>query len=275
MQVSYWNAMSLYFVRWPDLRVSLISASDEHDLVRQLDEVADPSSCRWAEYDGSVWVDFSVPATVISNRPADRPPTSLDDLEIDGANGIASRADRGDALLDASLGPREAGSSSELQENLLHWAFPDLAYALLDREDDQPTDPRTVGKALKTEVQSLLEYQRDPEAFCQCIEEERGASRAPFAPMEYLIVGEFTAGGVEYQALLRDETEDGITICRVVKRAPHEGGGGHIEVTAIGTARWNPGEKTVTPTDETPAECVPLLDPAQVSLRAELAEQPN
>jgi hypothetical protein len=65
------------------------------------------------------------------------------------------------------------------------------------------------------------------------------------------------------------------TICRVVNRTPHAGGGGHIQVRVVCTAQWNPGEQTLTPTAKTPAECVSLLAPAELSLRAELAESTN
>lgn len=52
--------MKLYLVRWPDLSISLVHARDEDELVSTLDEVADPSGCKWKVYNGPLHLDFKL-----------------------------------------------------------------------------------------------------------------------------------------------------------------------------------------------------------------------
>lgn len=52
----------LYLVRWPGLRVSLIRARTESELMSAIDEVDFPRNCTWRRYSGPLWVDFEFPA---------------------------------------------------------------------------------------------------------------------------------------------------------------------------------------------------------------------
>ena len=62
--------MALYLVRWPDLSCTLVTAHDEDHLGCLLDEVGNPEGCRWAEYDGPVFIDFHLPVPSHARSPA-------------------------------------------------------------------------------------------------------------------------------------------------------------------------------------------------------------
>jgi hypothetical protein len=52
--------MPLYLVRWPTIKVSLIKATDEQDLLNTIDEIDDSSGCTWKIYKGPLHLDFDL-----------------------------------------------------------------------------------------------------------------------------------------------------------------------------------------------------------------------
>ncbi|NJL71764.1 MAG: hypothetical protein HC888_09150 [Candidatus Competibacteraceae bacterium] len=50
--------MPIYIVRWPNRSASIVRAADEEHFAHLLDDVGDPGSAIWEEYDGPLWVDL-------------------------------------------------------------------------------------------------------------------------------------------------------------------------------------------------------------------------
>lgn len=61
--------MSIYLVRWPDLTASLVRADNEDDLTILLEQVDDPSGCKWVEYEGPLFFDFQLAVQIEVEDP--------------------------------------------------------------------------------------------------------------------------------------------------------------------------------------------------------------
>ncbi|MFC1482332.1 hypothetical protein ACFL51_00850 [Myxococcota bacterium] len=162
--------MPIYMVRWPELTVSLVSASDEKELRDRLDEVADPGGCTWEIYEGPLWVDFELPVKVdLGDRKDKRRPLSPENVKIDTGE-LAQDPSR---LVMSDGGSGDTGY--EMCEQLREFAFPALHRALEDapRGDHEALDPESLKAAVTEDLQTLIEYtwrqaqleaRNDPEA---------------------------------------------------------------------------------------------------------------
>jgi len=162
--------MPIYMVRWPELRVSLVSASNEKELRHRLDEVADPGGCTYEVYDGPLWVDFELPVEVdLGDREDKRRPLSPEDVKID----IGELAQDPSRLMLSDA--ESADTGYEMCEQLREFAFPALHRVLEDPPggDREALDPETLKAAVTEDLQPLIEYtwrqaqleaRNDPEA---------------------------------------------------------------------------------------------------------------
>lgn len=162
--------MPIYMVRWPELTVSLVSASDEKELRDRLDEVADPGGCTWEIYEGPLWVDFNLPVKVdLGDRKDKRRPLSPEDVKIN----IDELAQDPSRLVLSDGGSGDTGY--EMCEQLREFAFPTLQRTLEAASDGnrEALDPETLKAAVTEDLQPLIEYtwrqaqleaRNDPEA---------------------------------------------------------------------------------------------------------------
>lgn len=145
--------MPLYIVRWPTFCVSLVKARDEDDLVNILDEVADPSGCRWAVYRGPLWIDLDLPLDVRwdetkkkRSSPAEEAPevTGVEDLQT------------GHVPYSVSIGEGDTGA--DMRDAITTWAFPSIQRVFEEREDEEQPELAALRAAVKAEIQELVRY---------------------------------------------------------------------------------------------------------------------
>ena len=118
--------MPIYLVRWPDRTASLVRAHDEPHLESLLDEVGDPSSAIWEEYDGPLWLDFEPHL-----RATDDGLLELDDEWY--------TAEAGPMEL---FGPRIPGADtgSDMCRAIVARVFPHVYAALSELDDNTPNE---------------------------------------------------------------------------------------------------------------------------------------
>lgn len=143
----------LYLVRWPDLSACIVRARDEDHLMETLDEVADPSECKWSRYDGPLWIEFELDVKVEfpSSFERDGAPLSADQIEFTGVEEFACGA----APMSVSAAPCDTGS--EMENAVLKRCFPKLSRAideLHDRHEDLQVDSLRDGDL--AEIESAL-----------------------------------------------------------------------------------------------------------------------
>ena len=147
----YDELVPIYIVRWPAFNVSLVRARNEEHLVDILDEVADPGGCRWAVYNGPLWIDLDLPATVKRNDEAVAPRT-FQDIEIEGIEQL----EEDPLAYDVSVADAETGY--EMRDAVTKWAFPHMMRTIESHEERQPSKAE-LASALRSELLELLQYQ--------------------------------------------------------------------------------------------------------------------
>ena len=143
--------MPIYIVRWPAFNASLVRARNVEHLVDILDEVADPGACRWAIYNGPLWIDLDLPVAVTRSDEAVAPRT-YQDIEIEGVEDL----EEDPLAYDVSIPDAETGY--EMRDAVRKWAFPHLMRAIESHEERQPPKAE-LASALRSELLELLQYQ--------------------------------------------------------------------------------------------------------------------
>jgi hypothetical protein len=144
--------MPLYVVRWPNLSAALVRAEDPRELIDILDEISDPDGCTWAEYDGPLFLDFELAATVRVDADGSDParPLAPEQLRIENVDALVSRvqapvtitpcAETGDAMIEA----------------ICRFAFP--ATAAIYWGDTDEIDHNDLERALQEDAMRMVEY---------------------------------------------------------------------------------------------------------------------
>lgn len=141
--------MPLYVVRWPSFNVSLLKARNEKELLNLLDEEGDPAACRYAIYDGPVWINFDLPLKA-SWRPDTLPATT--EMRVEGFG----RSGSDDALeYRVSLGGSDAAFA--MRDALTSFAFPHIQRTFEAAGEDGP-DSEDLKVAIQKELQELARY---------------------------------------------------------------------------------------------------------------------
>lgn len=142
--------MPIYLVRWPDMSASLVQAEDRDDLVRRLDEVADPGGCTWEEYKGKLWVDFVLPVGLrVRDDSGDRP-VSESDVEIDPAQ-LAGDPWRMD------LAVPDGDTGTEMLKAIRAGAFPNLN-SVLDASGGEDIERQELEMAIRRDLAPMIQY---------------------------------------------------------------------------------------------------------------------
>jgi hypothetical protein len=152
--------MPLYLVRWPDLTASLVRAADEDELAMMLDEVADPGCASIQEYEGPLWVDFSVPVTVAPRvTPARGKPIQESDLRIEGLGELAAHVEETGHVVREDAASSEGDARHAMLDEIGRVAFPLLA-TVVEKSvgNDENVDAASLERVVRGELQQLLEH---------------------------------------------------------------------------------------------------------------------
>jgi hypothetical protein len=141
----------IYLVRWQDLSAALVSATDERELVRRLDELAALEGVTWSVYQGPLWFELEVPValTFPVRRVRKGAPLRLDDIRLVDTGELRAGA------LDASAA--SSGTGKAMVEEVYRRAFPRLHRVLYG---DRAPGGAALRKALREELRRLVEAHR-------------------------------------------------------------------------------------------------------------------
>ena len=152
--------MNIYLVRWPNLSCSLVRAPDRARLLDILDEIGNTEGAQIWEYDGPLFVDFTLPTSnpdLLSEEAADTDPSvplTADDVDVGDVSRIAA--------LEQPLGVIAEGDTGQaMWEAMLETAFPHLYPVLWDSDDvdfdaEVPVPVERVEAAIRKEAELVL-----------------------------------------------------------------------------------------------------------------------
>ena len=142
--------MPLYVVRWPNLSAALVRAAHEEQLLDILDEEGNPNGCRWAVYDGPLFIDIELAASIHVDEADDEPdetgmPLDPARIQLVGVDDLAARKVSVARIRDAG----ETGD--EMIHEICRFAFPATAAAMWDGESYE-IDPADLERALREDA---------------------------------------------------------------------------------------------------------------------------
>lgn len=159
--------MPIYIVRWPNLSAALVRARDEDDLLEILDEVGDPSACRWQVYNGPLFINIESKARYDLKERPEGCAALREDITVGDIDCLLVE----DRELAFDFGP-SGETGSEMYERVAKFAFPHLAKAWeetaeMPDEEARPVIRRAVEEELSllvtaSEVSARMERKRDP-----------------------------------------------------------------------------------------------------------------
>lgn len=145
--------MPIYLVRWRNLSAALVRARNEAELVVILDEVDDPSGCTWTVYNGPLFVDFELPATLNITRPEEDErvePLRPDEVEV--------VIDDPEGLYSLNLRPLkvDADTAFDMNREIVRRCFPSL-FAATERAEE-PLGADALREALMADLAPLFAH---------------------------------------------------------------------------------------------------------------------
>ena len=144
--------MPLYVVRWPNLSAALVRAEDQRELINILDEISDPNGCTWAEYDGPLFLDFELAATLKVDVDGFDPARPLvpEQLRLENIDALASQV-QGPVTITPCAETGEA-----MIKEICRFAFP--ATAAIYWGDKNEIDRNELERALQEDAMRMVEY---------------------------------------------------------------------------------------------------------------------
>jgi hypothetical protein len=144
--------MPLYAVRWPDLHVSIVKAQDERELIELLNEEDDPASCRYAVYDGPLWVNLDMPVRVSWDR---RPAPGVRGMVVKDLERLAP-----EGIVQYKLDFGGGVTAFEMRRAVTGYAFPHIQRVLDEYEAGEENDPSVTDLevAVRRELEELSKH---------------------------------------------------------------------------------------------------------------------
>jgi hypothetical protein len=147
--------MPLYLVRWPDLSACIVRARNEDDLSVILDELADPSDCRWSIYNGPLWIEFELPVKMNTPTRAERldEPLQRDQISFEGIEDVLKNY--GELKMSTAF----ADTGAAMERAVMERCFPFFAEAMntaLSRVEEDHDNP-PVAEELRAIVNEMKE----------------------------------------------------------------------------------------------------------------------